>query len=236
MEKRIKRRSRKASLPPGTLVHIGEERTSAVRISVMDYSEEKFEEREVKTVEECFPFKDTPTTTWINVDGIHQLDIIEKIGQHFGVHPLVLEDIANTEQRSKAEDFEAYLFIVLKMLDYNTKDGTTSVEQLSLILGPNFVVSFQEKPGDIFGPVRERIRKGGTRIRKGGADYLAYALIDTVVDNYFVILEKIGERVETIEDKLVSNPVPETLQNIYDMKQDIIALRKSVWPLREILG
>jgi len=190
----------------------------------------------MEIIEERVSFKAKPTVTWINIDGIHQLDIIEKIGKHFHLHPLILEDIVNTEQRPKMEDFEDYIFSVLKMLYYDEKENETKAEQISLILGTNFVISFQETAGNVFDPIRERIRNGKGRIRKMGADYLAYSLIDTVVDNYFVILEKIGEKIEGMEEELITNPTPETLQTIHNLKRDMIFFRKSVWGLRELVS
>ena len=231
-----KRRSKKAGLPPGTPVYVGEREDEKVKISVLDYDELNYQEKEVKAVEECFPFKDTSTVTWINIDGIHQVDIIEKIGKHFDLHPLIQEDIVNTEQRPKIEDFGNYIYIVLKMIYHDENDGEIKIEQVSLILGENFVISFQEKEGDIFNHVRERIRNGKGRIRKMKADYLAYSLLDAVVDNYFFILEKSGEQIEELEDKVVSNPKPETLQEIHKLKRGMIFLRRSVWPLREVIN
>jgi len=236
MPRLIKKSSKTIGLPPGSLVHVGDKRTAKVKITVIDYDEKNFEEKEVKKVEECFPFKEKPTVSWINVDGVHQVDIIEKIGKHFGLHPLVLEDIVNTGQRPKMEDFEDYIFIVLKMLYHSEKDNEIKAEQISLILGKNFVLSFQETEGDVFDFVRQRIKNSKGRIRKVGADYLAYALLDAIVDNYFIILEKIGEKVEVMEEELVSNPIPETLQAIHNMKREMIFLRKSVWPLREVIS
>jgi len=234
--KLIIKRSKKIGLPPGTPIHVGEKKIDRVRIKIIDYDEAQFQEKEAKTVEECFPFKDKPTVTWINIDGIHQVDIIEKIGTHFNIHPLVLEDIVNTGQRPKMEDFVNYIFVILKMLYYDEKINETKTEQISLILGSNFVISFQENEGDVFDPIRERIRSDRGRIRKMGADYLAYALIDTIVDNYFIILEKLGEKIEDIEDELVTNPALETLQTIHSLKREMIFLRKSVWPLREVIS
>jgi len=234
--KLIVKRSKKIGLPPGTPIHVGEKKIDRVRIKIIDYDEDQFQEKEAKTVEECFPFKDKPTVTWINIDGIHQVDTIEKIGNHFNIHPLVLEDIVNTEQRPKMEDFVNYIFFILKMLYYDEKINEPKAEQISLILGSNFVISFQENEGDVFDPIRERIRNARGRIRKMGADYLAYALIDTIVDNYFMILEKLGEKIEDIEDELVANPAPATLQTIHSLKREMIFLRKSVWPLREVIS
>lgn len=236
MSKLFKKRSEKGGLPPGTLVYVGEKKVEKVIITVFDYDSERYEEKELKSIEECFLYKDTPTVTWINMAGIHQVDLMEKIGTHFGIHPLVIEDILNTGQRPKMDDLEDYLFVVLKMLDYDKEDDEISAEQISIILGQNFVISFQEKEGDVFEPIRERIRKNKGRIRKMGADYLAYALVDSVVDNYFTILEKIGERIEFLEEELVENPSTQTLQEIHRLKRELIFLRKSIWPLREVIS
>ena len=236
MPELIKKRSRKAGLPPGTLIHIGEKKTEELKITVIDCEETHFEEREVKRVEECFVFKDKPTVTWMNVDGLHQVEILEKLGECYGLHPLVLEDILNTDQRPKMEDYGEYIYIVLKALDYNDRSSEIETEQISLILGSNFVFSFQERKGDTFDPIRERIKTGKGRIRKMGADYLAYALLDSIIDNYFIILEKLGEKIELLEEKLVTQPAPETLRTIHHLKREMIFLRKAVWPLREVIN
>ncbi|MFZ2410044.1 MAG: magnesium/cobalt transporter CorA, partial [Candidatus Methanoperedens sp.] len=236
MEKLIKKRSTKTGLPPGELIHIGEKKTEKAIITILDYDEEHFEEKEAKNIEECFPFKDKPTITWINIDGLHQVDIIEKIGKEFGFHPLLLEDILNTEQRPKIEDFEDSIYFVLKMLYYEEKTNEINTDQVSVIFGNNFVISFQEREGDIFNPIRERIRTGKSRIRKMGADYLAYSLMDAVVDSYFIILEKFGEKIEDIEETMIASPTPETLRDIHNLKSRMISLRKSVWPLREVIS
>jgi magnesium transporter len=236
MPKLIKKRSKKAGLPPGTLVHIGEKKSETPKITIMDYDEANFQEKEIKTIEECLLFKDKPTVTWIDIDGLHQIEILEKIGECYGLHPLVLEDILNTDQRPKMEDYGDYIYIVLKMLDQGNKSNEIVTEQISLILGPNFVFSFQEKEGDVFDPIRERIRNGKGRIRKMGGDYLAYALLDSIVDNYFIILEKLSEKIEYLEEKLITRPTPETLQTIHHLKREMIFLRKAIWPLREVIG
>ena len=231
-----KKRSAKIGLPPGTLIHIGERKTEKVRINILDYDEAQFEEEEAKTIEESFPFKDKPTVTWIDIEGIHQVEIIEKLGSHFGLHPLLLEDILNTDQRPKMEDYGDYIFIVLKMLYLGEANNEIEAEQVSLILGSNFVISFQEREGDAFDPVRDRIRNAKGRIRKAGADYLAYTLLDAIVDNYFIILESLGETIEETEEQLTTNPNPETLQLIHALKKEMIFLRKSIWPLREVIS
>jgi magnesium transporter len=197
-------------------------------MSVMGYDESQFQEKTINTIEDSLPLRDKPSVTWLDIDGVHQPELIEQVGKHFNVHPLVLEDIANTGQRPKIEDYEDYLFIVLRMLRFDEKENETKTEQVSVILGTNFVVSFQEKERDVFDPIRERIRNNKGRIRKMGADFLAYSLIDAIIDNYFMVLEKLGETIEEIEDRLVANPTAETLQKIHDLKREMIFLRKSV--------
>jgi magnesium transporter len=236
MHRFISKRSAKAGMPPGTLIHIGERKAEKVRISIFDYDATQFTEKEAAAIEECFPFKDRPTVTWINIDGLHEVEIIEKLGGHFGLHPLLLEDILNTDQRPKMEDFDEYIFFVLKMIYRRDKTGEMETEQVSLILGSNFVISFQEREGDVFDNIRDRIRKNKGRVRKSGADYLAYALMDAIVDNYFIVLENTDEKIETTEQQLTTNPTPATLQNIRELKNEMIFLRKSVWPLRELIS
>jgi magnesium transporter len=237
MAKLIKKRSRKAGLPPGTLVHIGEKKAGEPKITLIDYDEANFQEREVKAAEECFAFREKPTVTWINMEGVHQVEVVEKLGNCFGLHPLVLEDILNTDQRPKMEIYGDYVYIVLKMLYGSDPNRLVESEQVSLILGSNFVISFQEgQEGDVFNPVRERIRSGKGFIRKMGSDYLAYSLIDTIVDNYFVILERLGERIELLEEELVVHPTTTTIQEIQKFKNEMIFVRRVVWPLREVIS
>ncbi len=231
----IKRTSKKAGLAPGTVIYVGDKKTERVAIRVIDYDEKNFEENDLNTVDECFSYQHKPIVTWINIDGIHQVDLIEALGKNFGLHPLILEDIVHTEQRPKMEDFEEYLFIVFKMLFYDQENQIKS-EQFSLVLGADYIITFQEREGDVFNHVRERLRKGKGRIRKMGPDYLAYALIDAIVDNYFIVLEKIGEEIESLEEELVTDPRPETLHAIHHLKKELIFLRKSVWPLREMIS
>jgi len=236
MPKLIKHSGKKPGMAPGTLVHVGERKVQAVRITYMDYDEQNFEEKQVSSIEECFPFKATPTITWINIDGLHEVDIIEKLGKQFELHPLILEDILNTGQRPKMEDLDKYLFVVLKMLSYREAEQVVQVEQVSLVLGSNYVLSFQEQVGDVFDPIRDRIRNSKGRIRKMGCDYLMYVLLDAIVDNYFAILEKLGERIESMEEDLVIDPTDQVLQKIHSLKREMLFLRKSVWPLRELVG
>lgn len=220
------------------------------KITIIDYDELHYHEAEAKEVEECFRFKDMPTVTWINIDGLHQMDVLEKLGSCYGIHPLVLEDIL-TDQRPKIEDYDDYIFIVLKMLYYDEEgdkktededdeddlgDTNLDMDQVSMILGPNFIISFKEKEVDVFNPLRDRLRTAKGRIRRQGADYLAYSMIDAIVDHYFLIMEKLGDRFEDLEDEVVSDPEPGILPTIYNLKRDMLFLRKSVWPLREAIS
>jgi magnesium transporter len=224
-------------LPPGTLVHVGEQKVEKVRMTVIDYDGESFQEKVVGGVEECFSYKDKPTTTWINVDGVHDVEIVGKLGACYGIHPLVLEDVVNTVQRPKMLDFGDYIFLSLKMLYFEDGAGDqVKVEQVSVIFGANFVLSFQEDVGDVFDPVRDRIRKGTGKIRRSGPDYLAYSLIDSIVDGYFAVFEWLGERIEEVQERLIVDPTLENLQSIHRLKSETIELRKAVWPLREVIA
>jgi len=237
MSRWLKRRSVKAGLSPGSFVHIGERLTEKIKITVLDYDEEHVEEKEIVTVSECGQFKNSSAVTWIHINGIHDVPALQEVGTVFGLHPLTLEDILNSDQRPKMEDFCDYIYIVLKA--FYSNDGQADEihsEQISIVLGRTFVVSFQERETDIFRLVRERIRTGKGRLRKSGADYLSYALIDSVVDNYFTILEQVGERIEILEESLVKNPSAEALQAIQTLKREMIFLRKTVWPLREAIS
>jgi magnesium transporter len=205
MAKLAGKHSRKAGLPPGALVHTGERKTQTPRIMLFDYDEQNFQEKQPTRIEECFPFKETATVTWINIDGLHDVGLIEKLGRQFELHPLILEDILSTEQRPKLEDYDKHLFIVVRMLTYNGQADSVEAEQVSMVVGANFLTPFQETVGDAFDVIRDRIRNAKGRIRKMGADYLAYSLIDAIVDNYFGILEKLGEKIGSVEEELATS-------------------------------
>jgi magnesium transporter len=243
MQKKIKRTakfidksSKKAGMSPGIVVHVGEQKIETARITLMSYDPARLEEKELTRIEESFAYRDTPPVSWINIDGLHEVELIEKIGTHFNIHPLTQEDIVNTGQRPKVENFEDYIYIVIKMLKFNETTGHITSEQVSLILGSHYLLSFQETEGDVFNSVRERIRKGRLHIRRSGTDYLAYALIDAVVDHYFLMLEKMGEKIEHFEEQLPLQPTPEILQAIYDLKRELVYFRKQVWPIRDVLN
>jgi magnesium transporter len=229
------RKSKKTGLPPGTPVYVGEEEALPAHITEISYDAEAFIEKIVDNVSEIIEDLRSPDVTWVNVNGLRASDIVE-IGDAMGFHPLIQEDIVNTLQRPKVEEYEDHIFFVLKMIQYDEKTEEFDIEQVSFILGDRYLVSFQERHGDCFEVIRQRIRENKGIIRRMGTDYLAYSLIDMIVDGYFTVLEKVGDRIEEIEDELVVNPKLETLHDIYNMKRKMIAIRKSVWPLREVIS
>jgi len=237
MRRLTHKRSRKSGLPPGTPVHLGERKAGAPRVSLMYYDGEQLVEEEVTDVTACRTWLSRPGVTWINVEGVHQIDLLERLGECVGLHPLVLEDIANTGQRPKVEDYGGYLYIVLRMLSLHAATQEVVGEQVSLVLGPNFVISFQEGiAGDAFDPIRERLRTSKGRARREGADYLVYSLIDAIVDGYFVLLEKLGEQIEELDERMLASSAREATRTINHLKREMIWLRKAVWPLREMIS
>lgn len=224
----------KAGAPPGTVVYSGKDTSEKVRITLIEYNETQFIEKNFYDFSECLESVDPNMVKWINVDGIHKVELIEAIGKHYNIHALTLEDIVNTNQRSKFEDYDSYVVSIMKMIYY---DDEIRSEQLTVILMEGMVISFQEiHGGDAFDMIRNRIRQGKGRIRKMGADYLAYALLDAVVDCYFTILEKFGDRIELLEEELMEEPTKETLKQLHFMKREMIFLRKAVWPMRELIN
>ncbi len=223
-------------MSPGSVAFIGEQKLDRVRIDAFQYDGTSFNEMQDIPVEKCCKLAQSPGVTWINVHGIHNIELIEAIGRSFEFHPLTTEDIANTTQRLKVEEFPNYLFIVMKMLHYTEEMPVVNTEHVSLILGRNYVVSFQETDDDVFDDVRNRLRMAKGRIRSMKSDYLAYALMDAVVDHYFIVIELIGDRIEDIDDQILSEPKPENMKEIHYLKRDILNLRKAIWPLREEVG
>jgi len=231
----IKKRSKKAGLAPGTLVHIGRAYAEKPKITVFRYDEASVTEKEVSSVMEIRDEKSLPGILWVNVDGLQDVQLLAEIGSLFGLHPLVMEDILNTDQRSKMEDFTDYIYIVLKNF-HNHFDENIQQEQVSVIFGNKFVLSFTERKSEILDPIRERLRSGRGRFRKAGADLLAHHVIDNIVDQYFVVLEDIEEKIENLEDELIRETTPFGLQSVHNLKRKLIFMRKSMWPLREAIS
>ncbi|MFX1441246.1 MAG: CorA family divalent cation transporter, partial [Promethearchaeota archaeon] len=221
----------KAGLPPGTPVHTGIERTEKVTVEIVEYNEEQMSEYTADCMQDCDPPHDSVKVKWIHVNGVHDLDIINYIGNAYEIHPLILEDIPSVGQRPKVEVLQNKVYLVLRVFDIVGEDRHVVSEQLSIILGKNILLSFQESSEDIFKAIRDRLRRPTGRIRKDGPDYLAYALVDVVVDDYFRVLEEVGEQIERLEDELIEEADSEVLSRIYRLKRTVIALRRYIWPL-----
>jgi len=240
--KRKRRIAQKAGLPPGTVVstsepaHPADAARRSVEITRILYDAAGYEERQVGSIEEAFPAADDRRTLWIDVDGVHDVGLLDQVGKRFGLHPLLLEDIAHTDQRPKLESYDDHLFMDLNVLHVHTDNDEVHAEQISLVLGPTWLLSFNEGPQPWARGLRERLKADKARCRKAGPDYLAYSIIDAVVDDYYKVLERIGDRIEDLEEELMAAPTPQTLHAVYTLKREVIGLRKSVWPLRELIG
>lgn len=230
----VRRKGKLAGSAPGTLVHSGVKKVDRVRITFLDYDQDGLNEREVADIAETWPLRDSPTVSWVNVDGLHDVELVQRIGDHFGVHPLVLEDVVSTGQRPKIEEYDDHLYVVVAMMAWDPTARQVREEQLSLILGPHWVITFQERVGDAFDPVRERLRQERGRIRTAGADYLAYALIDAIVDQYFHVLEGVGTETERLELEVLDAPTRETMHRLHHLKREMIVVRRSIWPVRDL--
>lgn len=229
-------KAKEVGLPPGSLVHVGEQKVEKPVISLVDYGPEHFDTRTDITIDEATACKETTTVSWINLSGIHDISLIEQFGHKFGIHSLALEDILNTHHRPKVEEMDGYALIILKMLFFDEDSQTIDTEQISLILGHNYVITFQEREGDVFDAVRGRLQRSSGRIRQRGTDYLAYALIDSIVDSYFHILEKVGDQLAGLEEELVQNPSQSSLARVHHYKRELLKMRKSIWPLRDVIN
>lgn len=233
--KLVVKRGDKLGAAPGTLLHIGKHKQISAGIQLISYGADELEESIISNLACYQRGSEAGQVSWLNVDGVADPAMVEALGQQFQLHPLVMEDILNTDQRPKVEDYRGYLYIVLRMLQFDKDRQQIHSEQVSLVLGEDYVLSFQERPGAVFDGVRERLR-AGRRIRFMRSDYLTYALLDAVVDHYFEMLEYIGEQVEELEDQVVSSPGPDTLARMHHYKREMLLLRKSIWPLRELLS
>ena len=232
----MKQKAKKVELPSGTLFYAGPKKKDETIIEIIEYDGIQYKEKHTKNRKEIFRKEIEHGVKWININEVHDAELLEEIGKKFNLHPLLLEDITNIKQSSKLEDFEDYVFIVIKVLRFNKKKRRIDIEQISFVLREDLVISFQEKKGDLFNPVREDIKNAKGRIRKMGADYLLYSLIDEIIYNYFVLMEEIEYEIEHIEEKLIKNPTQKVLHGIYNLKKNMLSLRKSIWPLREVIN
>lgn len=218
----------KTGLPPGSVVYIGPSRSNNVSVDVISYGKNTFRQERVKTLSK-------PTKlTWVNVNGLHDTTLIKKIGEQFAIHPLILEDVVNTEQHPVYADFGDYLLVILKMIYFDA--DKLRIEHVSIVLGKDIVFSFQEMGGDVFNTIRERLRVQTSTIRSKSVDYLAYSLIDAIIDNYFVVLQTLGDRIEKLEETLLASPNQKHLTLIHQLRRELLFLRKNIWPLREVIS
>jgi magnesium transporter len=220
-------------MSPGTPVFVGERKQDVINISIIDYSGQHIEEIPHASLDDCARLRDSSNITWINVNGIHDVSVVQTLADMFGLHPLTTEDISNSHQRPKVEEFDSYILFALKMLVYSDDKKGIENENVSLILGANYVISFQEREGDVLDPLRQRIRTGKGKIRGKRADYLVYAIMDGLIDEYFVALEKMGDHIEEIDDEILTAPDATHRNELHRLKREIVFLRKAVWPLRE---
>lgn len=227
---------RKAGLPPGTLIHVGEIKTAQPSITLIEYDDSGLDEHTFSSVEASREYIPTRRRLWLNVYGLQNPEILGEIGRRFQLHPLVLEDILNTHQRSKIEEYDSYLYCVVRLFHAENGGQEIQSDQISLVLGEQFVLTFQERPSGAFHPVRERLKANHSPLRSHGVDYLAYALLDAVVDSYFGVVDQVGSAAEALEDDALDHPTPQLLSKLNLVKQDTRMIRRAVWPLREVLS
>lgn len=227
----------KPGTPPGTLVYDREKRIPEISIRVMDYGPGACHVRRPHRIEDTFPMRDSDTVSWIDIEGLHDTEMLARFGDHFGIHPLVLEDILNTHQRARVEEYDNYIFVVARMLMAGKDGEPFHSEQVSFILGRRFVATFQDIPGDVFDPVRQRVEAGRGKSRRLGPDYLLYSLLDAVVDNYFILLQSVAERIEAVEGRITSeHPKTQDLDDVHRLRRELVYVRRNVWPLRDAIA
>jgi len=236
MGRLVRRMTKRPGTAPGTPVHTGRRRVEQLHLHRITYDEGSIDERHADAVDPVFPFETGPVRTWLNVDGLHDVELLRDLASRIGLHPLALEDVVSIGQRPKAEEYDHQLYIVVRMLAYDDATKELTEEQISIVLGEGYVVSFQEDVGDVWDPVRERLRSGRTTIRRLGADYLAYSLIDAIVDGYFAVLEKLGDRMESLENTMLEEARRDTIAEVHHIKRELLLMRRAVWPARDLLN
>jgi len=231
----LKKSSEKSGLPPGSLVHVGAALETVTRMSVIDYSKENIEEQQIQSVDEILKYRDSDTVTWVIIEGLANVEVVENIGTMFDIHQLVLEDILNTHQRPKFEEYDDHLYIVLKCLLPEDEKFTVSYQQISLLVLTNFVFVFKEKTDNLLYPIQQRIRTSKGRFRSLGSDYLAYAILDTIVDQYFILIDLLDNAITSLEDSLLaSEATQDSLVTVQRLKREVINIRRHVSPVREL--
>ncbi len=235
MARFLKNKEQAVGQVPGELLFIGKQKMEVPAVQLIEYSADEFSKTEVSSISDLKLSSRPDTLSWINIHGLHDIELIKEIGKTFHIHPLTLEDILNTGQRPKMEEYDNYLFFNLKMLQYNENQSRIFAEQISMVVLDSVLITFQEQPGDVFGFVRERLEKHKGRIRVSSIDYLAYTLLDTIVDNYLIAIERIGDKIEDLEGSIIKNPSRDTLDRINNYKQEMTYLRKTTRPCREFI-
>ncbi len=225
--------AKRVALPPGTLVHLGERALDVALLSLIVYDKDTHAQYEPASFDEAFGYMTPEVVSWLNITGLHDTALLEAVGKTFDIHPLTLEDILNAGQRPKTEFFPEYVFFVLKMIRYDDRAHSLDIEQVSLILGKNFVITFQERPGDVMDALRDRIARGKGRVRRRGADYLFYSIVDIIIDHYFTSLERVGDDIELLETQILEAPSAALTTELHRMKRELLFLRKATWPMRE---
>lgn len=233
---RKKNRTQKKGMPPGSLVYVGEEHKDEVTISSIEFNEHEVNEKQHASLDDLKPKIDSEKITWINVNGVHNVEVVDSISKMVGLHPLTTEDILNTEHRPKIDFFENHLLAIVKMIDLEQDESELDIEQVSFILMENTVVTFQEKKGDLFNPVRLMLKENKGKIRKSGADFLFYSLMDVIFDQYLIIMDEMDDRIATLEGNIMEDPDNHSLQDINEYKNTILQLKKTVWPVREVVN
>ncbi len=233
----VHQRVKKAGQAPGTPTYTGEINHTPPDVTIITYSGNDFKQTTGHQIDESLLATKPPTITWVDVQKLHDVSLIEQLAKHYHLHPLTLEDILNVQQRPKVEEFEKYIFITLKMLPWNVKTGTFSIKQVSLIIGKDFILSLQECNTDFFASLQKKIiNPNNKHLREQGADYLAYRLMDAVIDQYFVVLEDLGNQIEKLEERIIADPKPANARMLYQVKRKMLQLRKAVWPMREAVN
>lgn len=237
MFREIHKRAKKAGQPPGSFIYTGDKKVTTPTVTIFNYTENNFREKKDTHLDTEFLLENHSGVTWINVEGLQDIDIIKKLAEFYQLHPLTIEDILNNDQRPKVEEFENYIYITTKMLKWSGKTKNFRIEEFSIIIGKNYILTFQDCKTTIFNDLQERLRSTTKqRLREQGSDYLAYRLIDTIVDHYFVVLEVLGNKIEKIEEKIITAPTPQNARTIYRLKHKMLILRKSIWPMREVIS
>jgi len=233
----IKKRVKKIGQPPGTAIYTGNKKSFEPHLTVITYTEQTCHQAKGTALQSCLPEDNFKGMTWLHLQGLNNIELVREIADHYKIHPLTLEDILNVGQRPKVEEFDQYEFITFKLLAWNPEKLIFSAEQLSLVLGKDYLLSFQESDSSILNDIQEKLcAEPNQRLRQQGCDYLAYRLMDRVVDNYFEVLEGVGNQIDLVEEKIISDPVPQNTRTIYRLKRQMLLLRKSIWPLREVLS